>query len=431
MIGIWRVRKRPLIALLQAALVVGLLSVPTTTHAVSLIGALKDEGKAEFASPWGLATDDLGDIYVTDTGKHRLTKFDGSTREPEWFIGSNGSGDAQLYTPQGLAVADGIVYVADTLNHRIAMFTTEGAWAGSIVGKDEYAFAYPSDVDYHDGLLYVTEGGGRCRVQIISKSGSSYNRQHSFGSCGSGENQLGSPMGVAVTDTEIFVVDPHLGVVKKFDKRGGYLLTIGSPGYEPGQFDGPYAVAAMQTEAGGTDIWVIEAGVTQRAQRFTGEGELVTTLSGTNRNDFRYPHGIALSPTADQLYIADSAGEDPNVYAFLETEPELFLTGDDNLKHLVKTEGIWFRIGYNQSTKTCTVLVKATVAVPGHPSFNVEEDFKVGSLSKDYKIDVSNKQAKWMKQADAAKKKVSITAAALGKCSENVRVNARESYKAN
>ena len=426
----WRVRKRPLIALLQTALVVGLLAVPTISHAVFFEGRLKDDGPAEFAAPWGLATDDLGDIYVTDAGKHRLTKFDGFTRDAEWVIGTNGSGDAQLYTPQGLTVADGIVYVADTLNHRIAMFTTEGAWAGSIVGKDENAFAYPSDVDYHDGLLYVTEGGGRCRVQIIRRSGNSVSVQHSFGSCGSGDNQFSSPMGVAVTDTEIFVVDAQAGVVKKFNNRGGHLLTIGSPGTEPGQFDGPYAIAAAQTEAGGTHLWVIESGITSRAQKFTGEGELVTALPGTGHNTFQFPHGIALSPTADKLYIADSGGDDPNVYIFLETEPDLIFAPDEDLKHLVKTEGIWLHMAYNQATKTCRVLVKATVAVPGHPSFTVEDDFKVGSTAKGYKIDVSNKQAKWMKQAEAAKKKVSVNASAVGKCSENVRVTAKESYKA-
>jgi DNA-binding beta-propeller fold protein YncE len=422
--------RRPVVLSLLIALVVGLVSVPATTHAVSQLGRLKDEGAATFGSPWGLATDDLGDIYVTDPAKHRITKFDGFTREPEWVVGSNGSGDSQLYTPQGLAVGDGVVYVADTLNHRIAMFTPEGAWAGSIVGRDEEAFAYPADVDYANGYIFVVEGGGRCRVQMIRKSGSSYNVVDSFGGCGSGPTQFSSPIAVAATDTEIFVVDAQLNVVKKFDYLGKHLLTIGSPGGEAGQFDGPYAIAATKTETEGTHIWVIESGMTSRAQRFTGDGTLVDSLSGTNGGHFTFPHGIALSPTADQLYIADSGADDPNVYAFLETEPEMSLRGDGALKRLVKTEGIWFRMSYNQTTKTCRVLAKATVTVPGHPAFAVEDEFKIRSMADDYRIHVSNKQAKWMKQAEAGNKKVSISGSAAGKCSDNARVTAKDAYKA-
>ena len=44
---------------------------------------------------------------------------------PQW--GSEGSGDGQFYSPNGIAVdSSGNVYVADTENQRIQKFTTDG-----------------------------------------------------------------------------------------------------------------------------------------------------------------------------------------------------------------------------------------------------------------------------------------------------------------
>ncbi len=409
--------------------VAGLMSASSPTHAVSQAGRLLDQGPSEFTSPWGIATDEFGDIYVADAYKNRIVKFDAGTKQAEWVAGAYGSGDGQLYLPQGLAVGDGVIYVADTLNHRIAMFTQEGAWAGSIVGAGENTFAYPADVDYLNGYLFVAEGGGHCRVTIIRKSGATYNMVGTVGSCGGAPGQLSSPAGVAATDTEIFIADAQ-GAVKKFDYFGNYLLTIASPGYEEGQVDGPYALAVSKTGAEGTHVWVIEAGSTSRAQRFTSDGTLVDVLTGTNTNHFSYPHGIALSPTADVLYVADTSGDDPNVYSFLVTEPEISVVADDNLKHLVKTEGLWFRVAYNQTTKTCKVVATADVSVPGHPEFTVDRDFRVGSLADDYKVDVSAKQAKWMARAKESNKKVSVRASFRGKCDNNVKVTAKENYKA-
>ena len=426
-----RSSRRWLPVFLVLALVGGLLSLSSTTHAVMLQGKLNDKDASEFKTPWSVATDEFGDVYVSDTGKHRISKWNGTSRELEWIAGSYGSGDNQLYVPQGMAIADGVVYVADTLNHRIAKFSaSDGEWLGSIVGQDE-PLAYPADVDYGNDLLYVAEGGAECRVLFLRQSGNSWGAIGSAGGCGSQRNSLSSPMGVAVTDSEIFVADGQLGVVKKYNLTGGFLGTIGSPGSERGQLDGPYALAVTKSDTGGTHVWVIEAGSTSRAQKFTGDGAVVEVVGGTNKGGhFTFPHGLALSPDGRTLWIADSGAENPTVYKFLDTEPKLLVVVDEQLKRMVNTEGLWFHMAYNQETKSCNVLVKATVSVPGHPKFTVEDDFKVKNVTDEYKVDVSGKQAKWLKSADNKNKKVPISATFTGKCSEGVRVTAREDYKA-
>jgi DNA-binding beta-propeller fold protein YncE len=64
----------------------------------------------------GLTVDNFGNVYVADTGNHRIQKFNDEGK----FIGtwgSLGSDDGQFRTPKGVAVdAQGNIYVADTKN---------------------------------------------------------------------------------------------------------------------------------------------------------------------------------------------------------------------------------------------------------------------------------------------------------------------------
>jgi hypothetical protein len=83
-------------------------------------------GDGQFGSPTAVAVDVSGNVYVADIDgsftNHRIQKFTSTgTFLTKW--GSAGSGDGQLNTPEGLAVdGDGNVYVADSGNHRIQKF---------------------------------------------------------------------------------------------------------------------------------------------------------------------------------------------------------------------------------------------------------------------------------------------------------------------
>jgi sugar lactone lactonase YvrE len=73
-----------------------------------------------------IAVDGAGDLYVLDTGNHRVQKFgpDGTFKSS---LGRQGQGPGEFYYPSWLAVDDkGFLYVSDPNNQRIQVLTPDG-----------------------------------------------------------------------------------------------------------------------------------------------------------------------------------------------------------------------------------------------------------------------------------------------------------------
>ena len=91
--------------------------------------------QAQLDSPRGVAVDDAGNLYIADSGNHRIRRVDsdgiittiaGTYRDG--FRGDDGPAvQAQLDSPFGVAVDDvGNLYIADTRNHVIRRVDSNG-----------------------------------------------------------------------------------------------------------------------------------------------------------------------------------------------------------------------------------------------------------------------------------------------------------------
>src|SRR5205823_4001321 len=110
----------------------------TTVAGTGAFGFGGDGGvatSADLASPFGVAVDAAGHIYIADTFNQRIRRveLDGTitTVAGNGIFGFSGDGGpaigAELANPDGVAIeATGRIYIADTYNHRIRRVELDG-----------------------------------------------------------------------------------------------------------------------------------------------------------------------------------------------------------------------------------------------------------------------------------------------------------------
>jgi sugar lactone lactonase YvrE len=137
--------------------------------------------QAQFRAPAGIAVSADGRVvYVSDTGNHMIRKIENNqvTTIAGTPIGTDEDGDpaggfkngtaAVFNLPRGIAVHEGVVFVADSGNHMIRAVTASGA-AITIAGNGEAGDAQGSclgpvlngarGISISDGILYIADTG--------------------------------------------------------------------------------------------------------------------------------------------------------------------------------------------------------------------------------------------------------------------------------
>lgn len=271
------------------------------------------QGNGEFNQPKGIAVDDSSGVYVVDTQNHRIQRFskDGA------YLGKWGREDCQagiadgeLNAPEGIALeGKGHAYVADTLNHRIQKFTTDGgfvaAWGkeDGQRGSGNGEFYCPEGVALDSsGQVYVADTFNH-RIQKFSSDGA-FLTKWGRTDCqpGSGEMQFNYPRGILFDKNDnAFIADSWNCRIKKHSADGRFITQWGSQGSDEGRFTWPKGVAV---DAGGY-VYVSDA-MNHRIQQFGPNGRFVRKWGrwGTGEREFKQPMGMA-TDTGGNLYVAD------------------------------------------------------------------------------------------------------------------------------
>jgi sugar lactone lactonase YvrE len=269
-----------------------------------------DEGAATSAalySPQSVAVDAAGNLYIADTLDHRIRKVTAATGIITTVAG-NGTGgynasddgglatSAELNSPYGVAVdAAGNLYIADTLNNRIRKVTAAtgiittlaggagtynfgGPATGSLVNRP-YAVAVDAA-----GNVYIADQANNVYVDladvvtmVAATTSGSHQAGYIYLVAGGGENaytdgilatdaQLYSPGGVAVDAAgNVYIADTYNKLIRKVTAATGIITTV-----------------AGNTISG-----------------YTADGVAATS------SELNYPWGVAVD-AAGNVYIADT-----------------------------------------------------------------------------------------------------------------------------
>lgn len=202
-------------------------------------------GKDRLVSPVGLAYNPrIKLFYVSDSVLNRVFVLD-----PEGALVGEMILPAGFSRPAGIAVGpDDDVFVADVPTGKVEQFSSAGEHVRTIssaVGGGAL-FNHPTNVAIDAaGRLYVTDSMN-FRIEVQSAQGELIKV---LGSLGDKPGGLARPRGVAVdSEGHIYVVDAAFDNIQIFDMAGRLLLYFGQPGKKGGEFCLPAGIFIDQAD---------------------------------------------------------------------------------------------------------------------------------------------------------------------------------------
>ena len=297
---------------------------------------------ASLDSPYSVALDSVGNLYIADSLNHRIRKVSAggtiTTVAGSGIPGFSGDGgpaaSAALYKPYGIVLdAGGNLYIADTANDRIrkvsgGTITTVAGNGGSGPlgdgGQATNSFLVPNDVVLDSaGNLYIADVI-HSRIRKVSNGTiTTVAGNGAFGFSGDGgaatSASLYLPNGMAVgTNGNLYIADSLNNRIRRVSQ--GLITTIAGNGTAGFSGDGGPAVSASLQNPWGVsldtsgNLYIADCG-NNRIRKVSGG--TITTVAGTGAAGFGGDGGPAASASlscpirvaldaAGNLYIADT-----------------------------------------------------------------------------------------------------------------------------
>ena len=270
-----------------------------------------------FASPVAVAVDSSGNYIVSDQGNHRVVKIDGTTLLITAQFGTTaiaGSTNTTLNTPTGVAVdTSNNVYICDSGNHRVIKLNSSLAYTSqfgvtTVSGADNTHTNYPSYIAVSGTDVYFTDRNNH-RLVKLNTSLVYQDQFGATGSAGSGNGGLNMPTGVTVVSTGfgtgVWVADKENNRIAILNTSLAYLYQI-SDRFQSNTLMIPEITDVEKDTSGNYYVSVKNNNIVYKynntlslvAQFGSVAGSSVTTLNG--------PSGIALDEANGWLYVCDS-----------------------------------------------------------------------------------------------------------------------------
>ena len=306
-----------------------LLLTFTTTPALAVRGHVftanigsPGSGPGQLSEPTGVAVNETtGDVYVVDTGNHRVEWFDPTTKTFEGQFDGSGSNlnenvaklpPAPLAKPEAIAVDNdpsspsfGDVYVTDREQNVVDKFTATGEYVAQITETElgsHFEDLLGVGVNGH-GELFVYQSFHFSHPEIpdINRYSNAYPLNAPAGGFDS-QAQRGQSWGFAAEQAGADLYVAAGGRVAKLGGAGEVLDGENGEGLIPFGTtpEGPQAAGSLAVEASGEPY--VDHGLT--VGRFSSTGVLEETLG---EGVLQAGSGVAVSSHTETVYVADFA----------------------------------------------------------------------------------------------------------------------------
>jgi DNA-binding beta-propeller fold protein YncE len=242
------------------------------------------------------------DIYLVDGVNNRIIVLNSSGKR-KFEFGREGAGKGEFKYPLGIDISDdGKVFIADTGNHRIQVFSLKGdfKYMFKVKSGPEERPSDPVDVlaSRLKNYLYISDNDNH-KIKVYDQNGTF---EFEWGKFGEEPGEFRYPGILAQNEyNEIFVVDVLNTRVQKFDPFGNFIAEIGSWGVLPGKLFRPKGVAVdKKNRVFVTDSYM---GV---IQVFSDLGHFFGVICENTKNrTFVTPVGIAMDDKTKRLFVVE------------------------------------------------------------------------------------------------------------------------------
>lgn len=268
-----------------------------------------------FYWPMGVAVDKAGDVYISDSGNHRVKKFDSQGRLlTQW--GTAGKGEGQFEIIRSVKVdGSGAVYVVDQerlgspRHSRIQKFSSFGKFIETWqrTGPDVEQFELATDIAMSsNGNVFVLAVdlqpsrrgvAAAARVEKFTADGELITY---WGKIGRGDGEFVQPISITMdSNDDVYVTDRRKAGVQKFDSNGKLLAKWEGWGESDGLFNLPTATA-FDKEG---NMYVLDR---YSIQKFSPDGEFLTRWKIQREGQGKY-HSLWQMAADDSgsVYAAD------------------------------------------------------------------------------------------------------------------------------
>ena len=320
-------------------------AIITTVVGTGSQGSSGDGGLATAAqldSPWGVASDTTGNLFIADRNTHRVRRVDFITgiittvagNGTQCALPSNPCGDggaatlAQLSIPSNVSVDSlGNLFIADQGNNRIRQVTPQTGIITTVAGTGSQGCLGPTCLSGDggaataaqlwrpwgvawQGVLYIADTENH-RVRQVNPQTGIITTVAGTGGGYSGDGgaataaQLRTPLAVVVdTGGNLFIADTQNHRIRRVDFLTGIITTVAGNGVGGFSGDGgPATATALWNPSGvaidGAGNLLIVDQFNNRIRLVDAQTGIITTVAGTGTVGF---NGDNLAATAAQLW---------------------------------------------------------------------------------------------------------------------------------